>query len=207
MRRTKEFSGGPRRRFESVGVEQLVVLIENGLTCESTVLDIGCGALRAGRWLMPVLASGNYHGIEPNEAMLERGIEHCQAVVDEREPTFDTNDRFDFTVFGTKFTHFLARSIWTHASKPQIESMLDSATESGADDFRFVTSYRPVRWFSRDYRGEGWVGRSHRSSKRGLVRHSTEWIREACAARGLAVTESSRKPIGGQHWLIIGPQS
>ena len=51
--------------FHRLGREQLVTLLEHGLTESSYLLDIGCGNLRGGRWLIPLLAPGHYCGIEP----------------------------------------------------------------------------------------------------------------------------------------------
>jgi SAM-dependent methyltransferase len=114
-----EFLGGPPRLFERVGREQAIVLLEHGLTFESTVLDIGCGVLRGGRWIIPLLKPSHYCGIEPQRQMVERGLQDFvdQEILALKSPRFDYNDRFDFSVFDMKFSHFLARSIWTHASK------------------------------------------------------------------------------------------
>ena len=38
----------------------------------------------------------------------------------EKRPSFLTNDNFDPAEFGVEFDLFLARSIWTHASREQI---------------------------------------------------------------------------------------
>jgi hypothetical protein len=40
------------------------------------VLDLGCGCLRGGYWLIHLLEPGCYCGIEPNQVMLAAGIEH-----------------------------------------------------------------------------------------------------------------------------------
>ena len=121
------FTGGPADQFEQIGRMQLVTLIEEGLEPQHRVLDIGCGALRAGYWLMHFLNPSCYYGIEPNERMLKAGITHIldDGQLEVAAPTFDHNDRFDLGVYGVDFDVVLARSIWTHASKPQIQTMLD----------------------------------------------------------------------------------
>ena len=43
----------------------------------------------------------------------------------EKRTRFDGNSKFDTSVFSEKFDFFLAYSIWTHASKPQIQTMLE----------------------------------------------------------------------------------
>ena len=69
--RSGVFSGGSKNDFHDAGENQLVILTHFGLTPSSMVLDIGCGCLRGGRWLIPYLNSDCYFGVEPNLEMLE----------------------------------------------------------------------------------------------------------------------------------------
>jgi len=140
--------------------------------------------------------------------MLNAGIEYSLTpeLKAEKKPRFDTNDRFDFSVFDVRFDVVLARSIWSHAAKSQIEAMLDSFVAWTNPRAFFLTSYYPARWYrsgQRDYRGSKWVGRSHERSKPGLIRHSWKWIRAACGDRGLDVRRLPDPPFNGQHWLKI----
>jgi hypothetical protein len=220
------FLGGPAKLFDSAGREQLTVLLEHELTFASTVLDIGCGPLRGGRWIMPLLDRGHYCGLEPQRQLVERGLRDSLApgIADLKAPRFDHNDRFDFSVFGTRFTHFLARSIWTHAGKPQMETMLDGFAAHGSDDAVLLASFipassaaglpRPVaRAWRRfvahpirpDYTAERWVGRSLESEEPGMVAHRFDWIREACERRGLEAAILTRPPLqkNGQIWSVV----
>jgi SAM-dependent methyltransferase len=200
------FLGGPVRDFERVGRLQLITLLRVGLHPQSKVLDIGCGCLRGGYWLIHFLAPGNYCGIEPNRAMLEAGLRHLLEpdVLRAKQPRFDHNASFDASAFGEKFDFFLARSIWTHASKGQIAQMLDSFVLSGAERAVFLTSYLRARSpIFPDYMGSEWVGKSHESSKRGLVFHRLGWIRTECHHRGLKVIELKEERYNGQIWLKI----
>jgi hypothetical protein len=201
------FTGGPPRLFEKAGREQLIVLLEHDLAFESTVLDIGCGALRGGRWVIPLLAPGHYFGIEPQRPILERGLRDFidPRIVEIKQPRFDNNERFDFSVFGTTFTHFMARSIWTHASKPQIECMLDGVVNHGADNAVLLASYQPPNRWVPEYWGTEWVGRSTSDDAPGTVTHSYEWIAEAAERRGLVPSRIDRPPLvrGAQVWVAI----
>lgn len=190
------FLGGPRRDFERVGRDQLEVLLDHGLTTRSYVIDIGCGVLRAGRWLIPYLDPGCYFGIEPNEELLSAGIKALQpGVLDEKRPHFDTNDRFDVGVFGARFTHFLLRSIWTHASKAEIETMLESFKRWREQGAVMLTSFLPADDERPDYTGERWTPRT--------IAHSRGWIFAACRERGLTVDMVPRPKINNQYWLRI----
>jgi SAM-dependent methyltransferase len=135
--------GGPVRDFEAVGRLQLEVLLHEGLEPDSRVLDVGCGCLRGGYWLIHFLNAGCYFGIEPHAEMLKAALEHIVEpnVLEEKKPSFDSNDSFDFTVFDVPFDFVLARSIWTHANIEQIELMLDRFRESATPGAVMLTSY------------------------------------------------------------------
>ena len=140
------FLGGPPADFERVGRLSFEVLLREGLLPSSRVLDVGCGALRVGYWLMRFLDPGCYFGIEPNREMLKVGLEELvePQVVQRAAAHFSHNDDFDFSVFGERFDFVFARSIWTHASKPQIHTMLASFAANSAEEGIFLASYHPA---------------------------------------------------------------
>ena len=203
------FTGGPPELFESAGRLQLVTLLYEGLCPESRVLDVGCGCLRAGYWLIRFLDPDCYCGIESNQSMLDKGKEYLldPELTRVKRPQFDTSDQFDFSVFEKKFDVVLARSIWTHASKPQIETMLDSFVANSSKDAFFLTSYLPAVLLGsrgyRDYKGESWIGRSHKCEKPGLVHHRRKWVEQECAKRGLYTKQLDYGVFNSQHWLKI----
>jgi SAM-dependent methyltransferase len=140
------FLGGPKHDFERVGRLGFQVLLAEGLVPSSRVLDVGCGALRLGYWLMHFLDPGCYFGIEPNQEMLSIGLEQLVEpdVAQRAQARFSTNDEFDFSVFGERFDFAIARSIFTHASKPQISRMLGSFAATSEPGGVFLASYYPA---------------------------------------------------------------
>jgi SAM-dependent methyltransferase len=72
-------SGPPHRRGESetswdkAGQLQLDYLIAAGLAPRNRVLDIGCGALCAGRKIIAYLDPGFYYGIDSDRQLLDAG--------------------------------------------------------------------------------------------------------------------------------------
>ena len=98
------------------------MFIREGWYPSSKVLDIGCGCLRGGYWLIRFLDHACYFGIEPHREMLHKGIETLlePGLLENKQPRFDMNDRFDFSVFGAPFDCVLAHSVCSHASKAQI---------------------------------------------------------------------------------------
>src|SRR5207248_1139297 len=112
----------------------------------SRVLDVGCGALRLGYWLMRFLDSSHYFGIEVQREMLNLGLEELiePQVIERASARFSHNEDFDFSVFGETFDFVYARSIWTHASKNQIRAMLASFAASTSPEAVFLASYYPA---------------------------------------------------------------
>jgi hypothetical protein len=202
----KIFLGVPVPNFETGGRELLTYLLNAGLNPESKLLDIGCGVLRGGYWLIHFLNPGCYYGIEPHAGRLKMGIETIlePEVLSAKHPRFDTNPRFDTSVFGEKFDFFLAYSIWTHASKSKIQTMLDGFLANAKKDALFMTSYLPSDDTHPDYQGDKWFGTSHESDVPGCIYQSLDWINAECARRGLKAREIGQDQTYGQFWLEIG---
>jgi hypothetical protein len=204
------FPGSPMDLFDA-GRLSLMVLLHAGLYPNHRVLEIGCGALRSGYWIIHFLQRHGYCGIEPNERMLHAGLANILPAhlldghkYSGKAPKFLSNDQFDPSGFGRIFHFFLCCSIWSHAAKGQIEIMLDRFLTHTDRDARFLTSYIPAGNDEEDYKGETWVGRSHESNQKGSVRHSLHWIRAACQLRGLVVSSlPATYDFSNQTWLMI----
>lgn len=199
------FLGVPLETFEQAGREQMIALLGERLNPESKVLEIGCGCLRIAYWLVRFLDPGCYHGIEPASQRVEYGLRYLFTPEELalKEPRFDFNSRFDSSVFGERFDFFLARSIWTHASKVQIEATLDSFVRDSISSSVFLTSYLLARSPEEDYLGDHWVGTSHESDTPGVIKHSLTWIVEQCHRRALHVEELPGMDCDSQFWLRI----
>jgi hypothetical protein len=199
------FLGVPVRDFEKGGRELLTYLLNAGLKPDSKLVDIGCGVLRGGYWLIHFLDPECYYGIEPHAGRLAMGLNTIlePEVLAAKRPRFDTNPHFDTSVFNEKFDFFLAYSIWTHAAKSQIQTMLDAFLRDAKDAGLFLTSYLPASWRHPDYQGDKWHGTSHESDVPGCIHHSLRWIRAECDSRGLCVRELGRDNTYGQSWLEI----
>jgi len=205
----KKFLGVPIQDFEKAGREQLIYLLKAGLSPDSTVIDLGCGVLRAGYWLIHFLNPGKYCGIEPSKERLEIGIQYILEPdhVEAKRPRFDTNADFNTSVFNEKFDFFLAYSVWTHASKAQIKVMLEAFGRDAKEGGVFLATYLPANWRHWDYRGEKWHGTSHESDVPGCIHHSSDWISANCKLRGLTAHSLGRDKTHGQSWLRITRRS
>ncbi len=201
----ESFIGFQPEDFDRGGREQFIYLLREGLHPDSKVVDIGCGVLRAGYWLIHFLNPGCYFGIEPHTGRLDMGKHQIlePEIIESKRPNFDTNPDFNTSVFQEKFDIFLLYSIWTHAAKAGIEATLDSFVRDASPNAVFLTSYLPASEKHPDYLGENWVGSSHESTTRGCIHHSPEWIREICENRKLEVVELPPDKTYGMNWLAI----
>lgn len=199
------FLGVPRHSFEAGGRAQLVRLLQHGLLPESKVLEIGCGCLRVAYWLVRFLDPDGYCGIEPAKQRVEYGRRYLFAdeELERKRPRFDHNAEFDTSVFVTEFDYFLAGSIWTHCSKGHIETTLDGFARDTGPSGVFLTSYLPATDREEDYMGTTWVGTSHESDTPGVIRHSLQWIQQACERRNLEATALPGLDCDSQYWLRI----
>ena len=199
------FLGVPVETFEQAGRAQLGALRREGLRPESRVLDLGCGCLRAGCWLIRYLDPGCYCGIEPARLRVEAGLRHLLTAEELRQkrPRFDFNPDFDASVFGTRFDAFLAGSIWTHACKRQVAATLDGFVRDSTAGAVFLASYLPARSAEDDYQGDRWVGTSHESDEPGVIRHALAWVAAQCERRALRADELPGPAFDGQTWLRI----
>jgi hypothetical protein len=205
----KAFLGVPVSGFEKGGRELLIYLLNAGLNPDSKVVDIGCGVLRGGYWLIHFLNPDCYCGIEPHAGRLDMGTQIIlePEVLAAKRPRFDTNPSFDTSAFGEKFDFFLAYSVWTHAAKPQIETMLDSFLRGAKEGGVFLTSFLPAGWGRPDYQGDKWHGTSHESHVPGCIYHSRRWIKAECDGRRLITKELGRDKTYRQSWLQITRRS
>ncbi len=71
-----EHRGELAASWDEIGQLQLDYLRKAGLASNHRVLDLGCGALRTGRKVIPYLDPANYFGIDADVADLEAGYIH-----------------------------------------------------------------------------------------------------------------------------------
>ncbi len=199
------FLGGPVEHFEQDGRSQLIALLRRGLRPDSMVVDVGCGTLRAGYWLIHFLDPGGYHGIEPSQEFLSGGRKEIlePGLEEAKSPRFSDDRSFNVGVFGGRPDFVLARSVWSHAAKPQIEQLLDSFAEHAATDGLLFASYVPVSERRPDYLGASWVGQGPDGGPGGMIAHDLDWLKQAGAKRDLEVRESTEDQFGAQVWLEV----
>jgi SAM-dependent methyltransferase len=104
--------------WDELGALQRDFLLAEGLRTSDRLLDLGCGSLRAGVKLVPVLDPGRYYGLDLLQALLDAGYEReiVPGGLADRLPRANllADDDFDARAFGVTFDVVLAQSLFTH---------------------------------------------------------------------------------------------
>ena len=209
LRAFKNFTGGPIEKFSDVALATFYTLSMYGLKPDSKFLDIGCGALRLGFLIMNYLDSSRYYGVEPNVAMLDEGKDTlAKVIIENKKPFFSNAEDFSFhDQFGCNdFDFALARSIFTHASRKQIEICFNELSKVMKPQGVFcLTFVQPTKLFDREYSGSEWVGRSHKSSKAGIVKYKKETLLNIGNNCGFYEDQNAERNCltANQEWLIF----
>ncbi|MCH8025204.1 MAG: class I SAM-dependent methyltransferase [Chloroflexi bacterium] len=185
---------GAAEGYDISGALQFNILTFLGLRQDHYLLDIGCGSLRGGRLSMSYLEPERYYGIEPEEWLIEEGIanEVGQDLIDLKRPAFSNDSTFTLTTFGRQFDFILAQSIFSHASRSQIERCLSQAKQVMAPNALFAATFVQGE---QDYEGDGWV-------YPGCVSYSLERMTALAEEQGLACQTIEWPHPAQQTWVV-----
>jgi SAM-dependent methyltransferase len=136
----RAFVGG---RWDDVGRLQFDFLIEQGLKPSHVLLDIGCGALRGGRFFIEYLEAGNYLGIDKHSELIEAGKtkEIQPGLLAAKRPEFVLSDRFEFERFSKQPQVCLAQSVFTHLSRRDIELCFEKLSSFAGHGCRLFATF------------------------------------------------------------------
>lgn len=108
----RDFVGG---MWEQVGTLQFEFLVRQGLSPDSFLLDIGCGALRGGIHFIRYLNAGNYFGIDINQSLVDAGSQELRdAGLQDKNPTILVDELFRFDSMRDRYDYLIAQSVFTH---------------------------------------------------------------------------------------------
>jgi hypothetical protein len=198
-RTTGGFTGGQLGDFEQVGRHTFISLLQNGLQPDHTLLDLGCGALRLGYWLIRYLNPDRYCGLDPNLDYVLAGLVHAIGPEMEalKRPRFLHTSDFDFSRFNVTFDFVVARSIFSHAPPKLVRRAMTSFRENSSEDAIMLASYRLSEdevqdESSRIKQGSRW-SRNH---------YSLAYMQELAKERGL-FADNFGAPFHNQAWLRL----
>lgn len=147
---------GPPRDYDLVSAMVFNLLTSIGLRQHHRVLDIGCGSLRVGRLLIPYLNPGNYFGVEPNEWLVNDGIENeiGRDLVKIKNPSFSFDTSMEEYKDSLNIDYAIAQSIFSHCGKDLIKGWLSKVSFHLKDNGAFLATFLID---DKDYNGRGWV--------------------------------------------------
>ncbi len=146
---------GPPTQYDFMGATQFRLLCTLGLRGFHTLLDFGCGSLRAGRLFINYLDEGKYFGIEPNKWLIEECIANQlgEDLIRIKKPHFDYNDKFVVN-FDCQFDFIVAQSIFSHTGRDLVQTALSNLVAALKDDGIMVLTFVEGRQNSKQ---TGWV--------------------------------------------------
>jgi hypothetical protein len=132
--------------WDEIGRLQFDFLLLQGLEPHHVVLDIACGALRAGVHIIPYLETGNYLGIDKEPELIRSGLE--EELIPEirtlKQPELVVDGDFSFDRFSKRPDFALAQSLFTHMPEADIQHCLSRLREFAPDHLRFFATYFPA---------------------------------------------------------------
>jgi hypothetical protein len=179
---------GPPADYDLIAAHVFCLLSKLGLRADHRLTDIGCGSLRIGRLLIPFLNPGMYTGVEPNQWLVEEGIEKevGSDQVRIKAPIFHfRSDAQGIPAHSQRWV--LAQSIFTHCGPDLLDLWLKDVAEILGPEGSLVANFVQYEGDSNalspllgavDVVSNGWI-------YPGLTGHSWATIEGTCARHGL----------------------
>jgi SAM-dependent methyltransferase len=125
-----------------IGKRQYHFLTSQGLTADHRFIDIACGSLRLGQFLIPMLKEGAYFGLEGEPKLVEVGLEKefLFDIAQRKKPVFAYNYDFDFSRFAN-FEYAMAQSLFTHLTLDDIERCFRNLATKAHAGSRFYSTF------------------------------------------------------------------
>jgi len=184
---------GPEGDYDVFSAVQFHLLTHLGLREHHSLLDIGCGSLRAGRLFIQYLLPGRYNGVEPENWLIESAVrdEVGSDLIQLKKPTFIHGSDFNFDAFGKSFDFLLAHSIFSHASAESIRRCLASARRVMHDRSLFAATFVEGET---DYSGDQWTL---------WAEYTFSFIENAARQAGLQCTRIAWPSPDLQQWVVF----
>ena len=139
-------------RWEQMGQIQFAFLVKYGLEPHHTMLDIGCGTLRAGNHFIRYLNPGNYTGIDISSEAIEYGKKLvCEKGLSSKQARIilSENKNLKFEEFsGVKFDYLLAQSVFTHLKPEHIEECFKYVGQIMKENSAFYFTFNEANQFT-----------------------------------------------------------
>lgn len=149
--RYKNYLGGKKEKWDQRGIFQLEFLKSIGLNKNSTVLDIGCGPIRAGIHLIEFLNKGNYMGVDYSRSFIDiaQRIIDQQNLLEDKKPTLKVLDNFNFNNEHKNRDYLLLFSVLNHCSKIEKDFFFKNVKTIMKKSSCLIISH--CIWFNQDF--------------------------------------------------------
>jgi SAM-dependent methyltransferase len=182
---------GPEKLYDIFGELQVRLLVNMGLNDTHSILDVGCGCLRAGIHLIPI--TKKYVGVEPEKWVVEQGLKNCiatygQELIDKKAPVIyskveEVKDKFDF---------IMLHSIFSHAPVNMIKNYLEKLKYMLNPKGKIILTYAPGK---QNHKGKKWV-------YPGLVQYKKEFMFDLFKKYGYKI-KNMEWPHTTQKWVVL----
>lgn len=134
--------GGDDKMWYGIGKRQYHFLVAEGLRNDMNFLDVACGGLRLGQFLIPALDTGNYYGLEAEEGLVTAGIdaEILFDVLKVKKPKFAFNYTFDVS-FCDGYDFAIAQSLFTHLTPEDISNCFAALRSIARNQSKFFFTF------------------------------------------------------------------
>lgn len=140
--------------WDELGELQVSFLRSRGLRADHRVLDVGCGCLRAGVKLVPLLQPDHYFGLDISPALLEAGRAELKALgLLDRVARRNLRATASFDASGfPRFDFGIAQSVFTHLPLPAFVACLYAIKPNFVCGGRFFATFFAAPEGSESYR-------------------------------------------------------
>lgn len=184
---------GPGGMYDVIGAQQFCIVFGLGLREHHKLLDFGCGSLRGGRLFIAYLLPGNYYGVEPQEWLVQKGIEEelGESVITLKKPKFYHFDDFKIvTHIRQKFDYILMQSILSHCGSDLVDLLVGQAARALVPGGKFACTF----FIGGSSGPSGWLGH-------GVSTHRMEYMAAVGKRHGLAMKDLKMHQRPGPHQL------
>lgn len=195
------------------GLVQLDLLKKEGLSKTSSFLEIGCGMLNLGIFLIEYLEPNRYVGIDPNEWLRKDVLDHNRSTFLEKNPIFLSNDSFDSSELNRSFDFIFSHSVLSHVSYDQIDQFLEKCKKVLNKKGKILSSIRLAE--GNDYGSNGSYNKKDSMDKEwqypGVSWFTMETVIKKANLIGLSVTHKkeyteyyvNKRPGECHDWLLF----
>jgi len=157
---------GPPRQYDFMGATQFALLFRLGIREEHHLLDIGCGSLRCGKYMLHFSLPSRYFGVEPNSWLWQDAVKNeiGEDIIELKQPVFSSDESFEYDHLKTSFDFVVAQSIFSHTGHDLFQKCMKNVARvlkpNGQFLFTVLDETVPQYSFLKDkdeYQKNGWI--------------------------------------------------